>query len=144
MYIDRNAIALILKVKVANIRKANKIEENICVQLWDSREKVTIPVKEYQQFIAELKANPKLAVSISAQESTTTPNNTSAQKTIGLILIIVGAIISISGCAMDTTVSTSIGNVNNIGLLSEKNNRIQMGGMIFLGGVLLYALDKRQ
>ncbi|BDA76003.1 hypothetical protein CAL7716_101690 (plasmid) [Calothrix sp. PCC 7716] len=144
MYIDRRAVALILKVKIGNIRKVNKIEENICVQLWDSKEKVTISVQEYKQFIAELKANPKLAVSISPQEGAATPNNTSTQRTIGIILIIIGAIIGINGCTMDTTVSTSFGSVNNIGLLSEKNNRIQTGGMIFLGGVLLYALDKRQ
>lgn len=46
---------------------------------------------------------------------------------------------------MDTSVSTSFGDrVNNIGLMSEKNSKIQFGGLAFISGILLYALDKQK
>lgn len=58
--------------------------------------------------------------------------------------MIVGAIIILNGCTTNTTVSTSYGSVHNIGLINEQNKQLQLGGMAFIAGIILYCLDRKE
>lgn len=58
-------------------------------------------------------------------------------KNIGYILMGVGLIAMICAMNMDVSVSTYGGRVNNIGLISDRQNYLTFSGIIFLGGVIL-------
>lgn len=58
-------------------------------------------------------------------------------KNIGYILTGVGLIAMICAMSMDVSVSTYAGRVNNIGLMSDRQNYLIFSGFIFFGGVIL-------
>ncbi len=58
-------------------------------------------------------------------------------KNIGYILMGVGLIAMLCAMSMDVSVSTYAGRVNNIGLMSERQNYLIFSGFIFIGGVIL-------
>ncbi|WP_051583052.1 hypothetical protein [Morganella morganii] len=58
-------------------------------------------------------------------------------RNIGYILISVGLIAMIYAINMDVSVSTYGGRVNNIGLISDRQNYLIFSGVIFLAGVIL-------
>ncbi len=130
MYIDRVRLSNILKTKPSNIRKIKQSNEKIIINLWNSKELLTIELQDYKKFIDE-------------QKQKSQKSNNGKTKGIGQILIAVGTVFLINGFTMNTTVSTGFGYVHNIGLISEQNNRIQLGGIIFIGGVILFCFDKR-
>jgi hypothetical protein len=65
---------------------------------------------------------------------------TGTAKHVGAILAILGAIVAFNGFQMDTTVSSEFGSVHNIGLMQEQNKQLQLGGIVFIAGVVLYCL----
>lgn len=68
---------------------------------------------------------------------------TGGKRGIGIAFMVVGALITIGGYNMDTTVSSGYGRVHNVGLMNEKSSQIQMGGIFFISGVILYSLNKK-
>lgn len=65
-------------------------------------------------------------------------------KTISGLLIVFGLIMIFWGVGMDTTVSIGDGykRVNNLGLMSQQQNMLILGGVAFLAGIILFALHK--
>lgn len=68
------------------------------------------------------------------------------KKALGATIFIFGLIIGGYGFSMDTTVNVSnevLGDrkINNVGLLSDKQNIIYLGGVLLLAGVIIYATD---
>ena len=61
-------------------------------------------------------------------------------KSIGITLIVLGALIMIFSRLMEVTIGDS--GIVNINLLSEKQNTLIFGGLIFLAGIILYAAFK--
>lgn len=60
-------------------------------------------------------------------------------KTISKILITLSIVMIFISMNMDTSVSTSYGRVNNIGLLNDQSNLILLGAIGFLAGIILYS-----
>lgn len=125
MHINYSLIARILETKLSNIRKAQKVNEEIHVQTWNSRQPTIIPVQEY-------KDKKRLL--------TSSDGNT---KGIGSVLAALGVILVFHGCAMDTTVTTGYGSVHNIGKIEEQNQQIYLGSVVFLAGIILCGLGNR-
>lgn len=138
MYIDRIVIARLLKTRSGNVRRARQIEAEIHVKLWDSKDPVVILVRRYNDFLEEQwkQHHP------GEQRKQHHKPNTGGKREIGKVLMVVGALITMSGCSMDTTVPAGFGqSVHNIGLINEQNQRTQLGGIAFVAGVILYCLD---
>lgn len=55
----------------------------------------------------------------------------------GVAVLIVGVIWLIAAMNMDVSVSTGIGRVNNIGLMSQRSNHTMIGAVIALAGLLM-------
>ena len=60
---------------------------------------------------------------------------------IGISLL--GLIIMLVGFALDTTVATDtdFGRVHNIGLMQQQRNTMMFGGLLFLGGILVWGFS---
>lgn len=72
-------------------------------------------------------------------------DTSSPVKTLGIGVALIGAAFLGYGLLFyDTTVSTAVGEVNNIGLLADRQNLIMVGGFILLAGVLMSLLANRQ
>lgn len=139
MYIDRNVVARFLETKTSNIRRAwQDTNGTICVQRWDSKEKVYMTEKQYKNFIEALKINPNLGI-VQNQK-----NSRGNQSNWGILLMIVGALIVLAGYSRETTVSTEIGQISNLSLMNAQSNQIQIGGICFISGILLYCLDNKK
>lgn len=117
-----------METRASNVRRARQIDAKIHVQLWNSKDPVVILVQRYNDFLGE-------------QRRQHHKPNTGGKRVIGKVLMVVGALITMSGCSMDTTVATGSGHVYNIGLINEQNQRTQLGGITFVAGVILYCLD---
>lgn len=61
-------------------------------------------------------------------------------KAIGIVLLVLGAITFLVGFNIDTSVSTPIGRVNNIGLMSKQQNMIIFAGVLAIIGTIFTAL----
>jgi hypothetical protein len=130
MYIDRTAVARLLETKPSNIRKTQLIDERIQIQLWNSKDLVFVSLLQYKDCYA-------------TRDKQSQAMNGDNKKGIGTLLMVIGAIIAISGYFMDTSVPTRYGNVSNLDLISQQNKKIQFGGLAFIAGVILYSLDKK-
>lgn len=64
-------------------------------------------------------------------------------KTITKFLIIFGVALIIIAMTMDTSVSTGYGRVQNIGLISQQQNILIIGGLAFLSGIMLFATSQK-
>lgn len=62
-------------------------------------------------------------------------------KTIGTLTFFIALIVLGYGFTFDTTISTGLGRVHNIGLMNEKQNIIILGGALLIAGVLLFAFS---
>lgn len=60
----------------------------------------------------------------------------------GSFLVRTGLIMAAIGLFMDTTVKTSYGEINNIGLMNKSQNYIILGGLLFIGGLLINSKNK--
>lgn len=60
----------------------------------------------------------------------------------GVFVLIVGGLILIGAMSMDVSVSTGIGRVNNLGLMSQRQNFTIIGGLVALGGLLMIIFGK--
>ena len=63
-------------------------------------------------------------------------------KALGKLFMGLGIGLLVYGLAMDTSVSTDHGRVVNIGLANDRLIFILMGGFVFVGGIILYAVFK--
>ena len=127
MWIDRNKIAQILDTKAVNIRKTTKNDKEIVVQFWDSPKTKIVKLEEYNKY----------------RQTSSNNSQISTKKQIAIILMVIGGFITIYGYAMDTSVSTGLGSrVTNLSLVNKQNNKIQIGGIAFISGIILYALDR--
>lgn len=59
-------------------------------------------------------------------------------KSFGIVLIIIGVIWAIIAFSASTTVSTGFGDVNNIGLMADRQNHLIFSGLTILFGVILF------
>lgn len=59
-------------------------------------------------------------------------------KSFGIFLIIIGVIWAIIAFSASTTVSTGFGEVNNIGLMNDRQNHLIFSGLTILIGVILF------
>ena len=65
-------------------------------------------------------------------------------KPLGIALLLAAVAALLLGFTMDTSVSTGLGGrVNNLGLMSERQNIIILGGALLVAGALLLALSSR-
>lgn len=62
----------------------------------------------------------------------------------GVLLLIVGILALIGAMSMDVSVSTGIGRVNNIGLMADRQNFTVVGGLIAIGGLLMFIFGGRR
>jgi hypothetical protein len=71
---------------------------------------------------------------------------TNAQKMqgAGFALIALGIVWFLFAMAMDTTVSTRMGSVHNIGLMQSQKNHMMLGGLILAGGVVLSVIGGKK
>jgi len=58
------------------------------------------------------------------------------------ILIAVGVLLALIAISLDTSVSTGYGRVHNIGLQSQQQMLLILGCVMFLAGVILFAVEK--
>jgi len=63
-------------------------------------------------------------------------------KTISVALLAIGICIILAGVMMDTTVGSGWGRVHNIGLISDRQNLLFLGGLLFFSGIVLFAVYK--
>lgn len=61
----------------------------------------------------------------------------------GRILIIFGGLLLLLGLFTDTTVSSPIGDVHNLGLIAQKQNSLILGGIMLVGGMILKAYSQK-
>ncbi|MNI41883.1 hypothetical protein D3C73_961470 [compost metagenome] len=62
----------------------------------------------------------------------------------GYLVLVVGLLCMVGALAMDVSVSSGAGRVNNIGLLAERQNFILIGGLMLLVGLIMVIAGKRQ
>jgi len=63
---------------------------------------------------------------------------------IGITVLMLGLLAIIGALAMDVSVSTGTGRVNNIGLIAEQQNYITIGGLMLLLGAVLTVAGRRR
>lgn len=63
---------------------------------------------------------------------------------LGICVLIVGLFVVIGAMSMDVSVSSGMGRVNNLGLMSERQNFTIIGGIIALGGLLMLLLGGKK
>lgn len=63
-------------------------------------------------------------------------------KALGKLFIGIGLVLLVYGLTMDTSVSTGYGRVVNLGLANDRLMFILIGGFVFVGGIILYAVFK--
>lgn len=130
MTIAKGVIAQTLQINPDRIRDFQQNGNVIRVFLSDPQEILNLnvdkckPLDEKEQ---EVKPNQKT-------------NPKSQQTGWGRVLVVLGAIVALNGFGMDTTVSTEIGYVHNVGLMQEQNKKIQLGGIMFIAGIVLCCL----
>ena len=62
----------------------------------------------------------------------------------GYFVIVVGLLCLVGALAMDVSVSSGVGRVNNIGLMAERQNLLLIGGLMLMVGVIMAVAGKRQ
>ena len=58
-------------------------------------------------------------------------------KKVGIFLVVAGIVWALIAFSMDTSVSTSYGSVNNVGLMAARTNNLMFAGLTILVGVVL-------
>lgn len=61
---------------------------------------------------------------------------------LGKPILAIGVIILLVAFTMNTSVESGYGRVNNIGLMADRSNFMIFGTLLFIGGVILIALNK--
>jgi hypothetical protein len=62
----------------------------------------------------------------------------------GYFVLVIGLLCLVGALAMDVSVSSGVGRVNNIGLMAERQNFLLIGGLMLLVGVIMAIAGKRQ
>lgn len=63
---------------------------------------------------------------------------------LGITVLVLGLFAIIGALAMDVSVSSGTGRVNNIGLIAQQQNYITVGGLMLLLGALLTIFGRRR
>lgn len=62
----------------------------------------------------------------------------------GIFVLIIGVLAVIGAMSMDVSVSTGMGRVNNLGLMSERQNFTMVAGLVVLAGLLMMIFGGRK
>lgn len=127
MTITKDVIAQAIQINPDRIRDFYQNGNVIHVFLTDSQEVLTVNIDKC-----------KLSTEKDKQSK-----QTSQRRSWGVVLVVVGAISTLSAFGMDTTVSTEYSSVHNIGLIQKQNKNIQLGGIIFIAGIVLCCLGNK-
>lgn len=65
-------------------------------------------------------------------------------KGLGVVVLVVGVFVVLGAMMMDVSVPTGIGRVNNIGLMSERQNYTIIGAVLSIAGLLMLVLGRSQ
>ena len=65
-------------------------------------------------------------------------------KGLGVVVLVVGVFVVLGAMMMDVSVPAGIGRVNNIGLMSERQNYTIIGAVLSIAGLLMLVLGRRQ
>lgn len=63
---------------------------------------------------------------------------------LGIGILIIGLLASVVAMNMDVSVSAGVGRVNNLGLMSQRQNLVMLSGMFALGGLLMILFGVRR
>jgi len=63
-------------------------------------------------------------------------------KSLGVWIALIGAAIAVYALNMDTSVSSELGPVNNVGLMSDRQDYLIFGGVAVLAGILIAAFNR--
>lgn len=63
---------------------------------------------------------------------------------LGITVLVLGVFAIIGALAMDVSVSTGTGRVNNIGLIADQQNYITIGGLMLLVGAVMTIAGRRR
>lgn len=65
-------------------------------------------------------------------------------KGLGVAVLVVGVFVVLGAMIMDVSVPSGIGRVNNIGLMSERQNYTIIGAVLSIAGLLMLVLGRHQ
>ena len=65
-------------------------------------------------------------------------------RSLGYFVLVVGLLCIVGALAMDVSVSSGTGRVNNIGLMAERQNFIRFGSLLLFVGVFMAVYGKRR
>ena len=65
-------------------------------------------------------------------------------KGLGVVVLVVGVFVVLGAMMMDVSVPAGIGRVNNMGLMSERQNYTIIGAVLSIAGLLMLVLGRRQ
>lgn len=63
---------------------------------------------------------------------------------IGIAILVLGGLIIVGAMAMDVSVPSGMGRVNNLGLMADRQNYLIVGGVVLIAGLLILLLGQRQ
>ena len=137
MLIKRNIISYLLNTSPENIKTISRERDQIKVVLYDSKEIQTISKERYRRIKIKIENYKK-------KKNFDSSLNNITKKNIGVGLILIGIITAFTGLSLDTTVNTEFGRVHNTGKQQEQTLITMLGGMSFLGGIILFAIDNSE
>jgi len=59
-----------------------------------------------------------------------------------VFLIVIGCVAGIGAFNMDTSVSSGLGRIHNLGLMDDRRNRLMIAGLLTIVGVIFFVTDK--
>ena len=65
-------------------------------------------------------------------------------KGLGIAVLVVGVFVVFCAMMVDVSVATGMGRVNNIGLMSERQNYTIIGAVLSIAGLFMLVLERRQ
>lgn len=65
-------------------------------------------------------------------------------KGLGIFVLVLGVLVVLGAMIMDVSVPSGLGRVNNIGLMSERQNYTIIGAVLSIAGLLMLVLRRRQ
>lgn len=62
---------------------------------------------------------------------------------LGFLIVAVGVIVMIAATAMDVSVPSGLGRVNNLGLMADRQNYTLIGGVVLIAGLLMVIFGRK-
>ena len=155
MVIERKIVSYILKTPQENIERMFEEGDQIKVVLYEPHKIICFTKKKYRNAKKKLDLHQERIefeklkekkhkeheeeLKRKAEEG---EDNYSIHKILGVLLGILGGLMILGGLSMDTTVRSDYGRVHNIGKQQDQTLVTMLGGMSFLGGIILFVMDK--